>query len=30
MAMPDRVINIIDITDIIPTEARNPYQNVML
>jgi len=28
--MPDRVINIMDITDIIPADVRNPYQNVML
>jgi len=24
-AMPERVINILDITDIIPVESRNPY-----
>lgn len=25
MAMPDRIISIMDITDIIPADARNPY-----
>jgi hypothetical protein len=30
MQMADRIINTIDITDIIPADARNPYQNVLL
>jgi len=29
-AMAERVISIQDITDIIPVESRNPYQNVFI